>query len=82
MDNNVKDTKHTIHIYRIMHFLINGEELNLHQTFRCEVGLKRTDIRIKNFIEDGLNPSLGYFMVRLDNYQNICRIGVTEYRRF
>ena len=25
MENNGKDTKHTRHIYRIMHFVINGE---------------------------------------------------------
>ena len=33
--NNGKDNKHTRKIARIMHFVINGEEYNLHNTVWC-----------------------------------------------
>ena len=52
MANNLKDTKHTRHISRIIHFVINGEELNLHNTVWCEVGLPLADIGTNNVIED------------------------------
>ena len=35
MENNGKDTKHTRHIARIMHFLRNGEKCNMHKIDWC-----------------------------------------------
>ena len=40
MAKNYKDTKHTRHISIRMHFLINGEECNLHKTVWYEGGLQ------------------------------------------
>ena len=68
MDNNGKDTKHTRHISRKMYFVINGEEWNLHKTVWCEGGLKLAYIVTINLKEDELNPRLGYYMVRIDNW--------------
>ena len=48
ISNNRKYTKHTIHIFRIIHFVRNGEECNLHKTVRCEVFLQLEDIVTKN----------------------------------
>ena len=48
MSKNGKDTKHTRNIYRIMHFLRNGEECNLHKALWCEGGMKLSDIGTKN----------------------------------
>ena len=67
MEKNGKDIKHTRQISRIMHFVINGEGLNLHETVWCEGGLKLADIGTNNSREDQLNPILGFSMARLDN---------------
>ena len=40
MDNNGKDTKHTRHISRIMHFVSNGEKCKMHKIDWCEGGLQ------------------------------------------
>ena len=66
MANNGKYTKHTIHIYRRIQLVRNGEEWNLHKKVWCEGGLKMEDIRNKNVMEDELNNILGYAMVILD----------------
>ena len=39
MANNGKDTKHTRHIARRMHFVINGEKFKMHKIDWCEGGL-------------------------------------------
>ena len=67
MANNGKDTKHTRHISRSMHFVMNGEEWNLHKTVCCEVVMQMADIGTKNVREDELNPRWGYSMIRLEN---------------
>ena len=64
--NNVKDTKHTSHISKRMHFVINFEECNLQNIVWCEGGLKLAEIGTNNVGEDELNNILGYTMVRLD----------------
>ena len=46
--NNGKDIKHTIHISRIINFVVNGEECNLHNTLWYEGGLKFSYIGTKN----------------------------------
>ena len=43
--------------------------------------MKPEDIVTKNVREYGLNPISGYAMVRLENLQNTCTIGVTGYIR-
>ena len=67
MAKNGKETKHTRHISRIIHYLINDEEFNFHKTVWCEGGLKLADIGTKNVREYGFNPRLGYAMIRLGN---------------
>ena len=46
----------------------------------CEVGPQLVDIVTNNSREGKLNPRLEYNMVRLDNWQNTCTIGVIGYR--
>ena len=48
MDNNGKDTKHTRHIARIIHFVRNGEKCKMHKIDWCQGGLKLADIGTKN----------------------------------
>ena len=67
MAKNVKNNKHTRHIYRKIHFVRNGEECNLRNTVWCEGGLKLKDIGTNNVRGDELNSRLGYSMVRLEN---------------
>ena len=79
MAKNGKDTKNTIHIYRRMNFVRNGEECHFHKTVWCEGGLELTGIGTKNGREDELNPRLGYIMVRLENGQEYFTRGVIGY---
>ena len=67
MDKNVKYTKDTKHISIRMHFLRNGKYCNLHNTVWCEGGIQLAHIGTKDDRVDGLNPRLGYAMVRLEN---------------
>ena len=55
MYKNGKDIKHNRHICRIMHFVINVEECNLHKKVCCEGGLPLTDIGTKNVRGDEFN---------------------------
>ena len=48
MSNNGKYTKHTRHIDRIIHFVINVEEFNFHKTVWCEGGMKLEYIETNN----------------------------------
>ena len=45
---NGKDNKHTRQISRIIYFLRNDEEWNLHKTLWCEGGLQLADIVTNN----------------------------------
>ena len=65
MVNTGKDTKHTRHIYRIIYFVINGEDCNFQRIVWCEVGLHLADIGTNNGREYELNLILGYPMVIL-----------------
>ena len=67
MAKNGKDTKHTRHIARIMHFVRNGEKCKMHKIYWCERGLQLSDIGNKNVIEPDLTPIMKYIMVRLGN---------------
>ena len=67
MAKNGKDTKHTIHIARIMHFVRNGEKCKMHKIDWCEGGLQLADIGTKNVSAPDLTPRMKYIMVRLDN---------------
>ena len=64
---NGKDTKHTRHIARRMHFVRNGENCKMHKTNWCEGGLQLVDIGTKNVSEPDLTPRMKYIMVRLEN---------------
>ena len=81
MSKNRKETKQTRHISRIMHFVRNGEEFNLHKKVWCEEGLQLAEIWTDNIREYGLNNKLRYYMVRLYNRKNTCTRGVIGYRR-
>ena len=66
MANNGKDTKHTRHISRRMHFVRNGEKCKMHKIDWCEGGLKLADIGTKNVSEPDLTPRKKYIIVRLE----------------
>ena len=63
MYSNGKDTKHTKHTSRTIHFVINCEGCNLHKTVWCDGSLHLAYIVTKNVMEDELNTRLGYAMV-------------------
>ena len=67
MAKNGKDTKHTRHIARKVHFVRNVEHLKLHKIDWCEGGLKLSDIATKNFGENDLNPRMKSIMVSIEN---------------
>ena len=67
MDNNVKNTKQTRHIIRIINLVRNDEKCNMHKIDWCEGGLKLAAIGTKNLGENDLTPIMKYIMVRLDN---------------
>ena len=62
MANNGKDTKHTRHIARRMHFW------KIHKIDWCEGGLQLEDIGTKNVSEPDLTPRMKYIMVILENW--------------
>ena len=67
MANNGKDTKHTRHIARRMHFVSNGEKCKMHKIDWYEGGLELADIGTKNVSEPDLTPRMKYIMVGFDN---------------
>ena len=67
MAKNGRDTKHTRHISRIMHFLRNGEKCKMQKIDWSEGGLQLEDIGTKNVSEPDLTPIMKYIMVRLEN---------------
>ena len=66
MANNGKDTKHTRHVERRMHFVRNGEKCKMHKIDWCEGGLQLADIGTKNVSELDLTSRMEYIMVRLE----------------
>ena len=67
MANIGKDTKHTRHIARRMHFVRNGEKCKMHKINWCEGGLQLADIGNKNVSEPDITPIMRYIMVRIEN---------------
>ena len=67
MAKNGKDTKHTRHISRRMHFLRNGEKCKMHKIYWCEGRLHLADISTNNVSEPDVIPRIKYIMVRLEN---------------
>ena len=67
MANNGKDTKHTSHIDRRVHFVSYGEKCKMHKIHWCEGGLQLSDIAANNVGDNDLNTRMKYIMVRLDN---------------
>ena len=67
MANYGKDTKHTRHISRRIHFVRNGEKYKMHKIDWCEGGLQLADIGTNNVSEPDLTPIMKYIMVRLGN---------------
>ena len=66
LDKNGKDTKHTRHIARRMHFVRNGEKCKMHKIDLCEGGLQLAEIGTKNVNEPDLTPRIKYIMVILE----------------
>ena len=64
---NGKDTKHTRHIARRMHFVRNEQKFKMHKIDWCEGGLQLADIGTKNLSEPDLTPRMKYIMVILEN---------------
>ena len=56
MGNNVKDTNHTKHIARRVHFVRNEEKCKMQNIDCCEGGLQLEDIATNNIDENYLNP--------------------------
>ena len=67
MDDSGKDTKHTRQIYRIVHFVRNGEKCKMYKIDWCEGGIKFADIATKNVGEKDLNSIMKHITVSLDN---------------
>ena len=67
MANNGKDTKHTRHILRIMHFVRNGEKCKKQKIDWCKGGLQLAEIGTKNVSEPDLTPRMKYIMVIIEN---------------
>ena len=67
MDKNGKNTKHTRHIARRIHFVRNGEKYKMHKIDWCEVGIQLADITTKNVGEHDLTPRMKYIMIILEN---------------
>ena len=67
MAKNGKDTKHTRHISRRMHFVRNGEKCNMQKIDWYEGGIQLADIGTKNISEPDLTPRIKYIMVILEN---------------
>ena len=67
MAKNGKDTKHTRHISKRMHFIINGEKCKLHKIDWCEGGLQLAYIATKNIGETDLTSKMKYILIILDN---------------
>ena len=63
MAKNDKDTKHTRHIARRIHFVRNREKCNMHKIDWCEGGLQLADIGIKNVGDPDLTPRMKYILV-------------------
>ena len=67
MAKNGRDTKHSRHIARRIHFVRNGEKCKMHKIERCEGGLQLTYIGTKNVSESDLTSRMKYIMVRLED---------------
>ena len=67
MSKNGKDTKHTRHIARRMHFARNSKKCKMQKIDWCKVGLQFADIGTNNIGEPDLTPRMKYIMVRLEN---------------
>ena len=67
MVKNGKDTKHTRHISRRMHFVRNGDKCKMHKIDWCEGGMQLADIGTKNVSELDLTLRMKYIIVRLEN---------------
>ena len=67
MAKNGKDTKHTRHISRRIHFVRNGEKCKMHKINWFEGGLQLAYINTNNVSEPDLTPRIKYIMVRIEN---------------
>ena len=66
MAKNCKDTKHTRHIARRMHFVSNGEKCKTHKNDWYEGGMELAEIGTNNVSDPDLTPRMKYIMVRFE----------------
>ena len=66
MDKNFKDTNHTRHISRRLHFVRNSEILKIHNIDWCGGGMKLADIETNNVGDHYLNNIMKYIMAKLE----------------
>ena len=66
MAKNGKDTKHTRHSAKIIHFVRNVEKCKMHRIYWYEGDLLLVDIGTKNVSEPDITPRNKYTMVRLE----------------
>ena len=55
-----RDTKHTRHISRRIHFVRNGDKCKMHKIDWCKGGLQLAEIGTKNVSEPDLTPRMKY----------------------
>ena len=67
MAKNGNDTKHTRHIARRIHFVMNGEKCKMQKIDWCEGGIQLADIGTKNVSEPDITPRIKYIMLILEN---------------
>ena len=68
MAKNGKDTNHTRHITRRIHFLRDSEKLKTNNIDWCEGGMQLSDIATKNVGNNDLNNTMKYIIIRLENW--------------
>ena len=69
MYKNGKDTNHTRHIYRRIHFVRNGEKWKMHKIDWCEGSMQLAYIANNNVGENDLNRRIKYMMAMIDNWE-------------
>ena len=67
IDKNGKDTKHTRHTARRIHFVRNGEKCKIHKIDWSEGGLQLPEISTKNIGEPDLTPRMKYATEIIEN---------------
>ena len=79
MDNDGKYAKHTRHINKRVHSVINGEKWKIPKIDSCEGGLQLADIATKNIGENYLNTRMKYNIKAWKLMEKHFKKGMTGY---